>query len=117
MEELSLVVGKLGGNDEDKVDEPPDAAAAQRDKHQDAGSNLSYIEAVYAQFAEEYAQQQGDEPTVVGMLNRLRLEVFRIVVNHRLAHATLRADFSFCINHFAAIHTILFVFAFHCCHI
>lgn len=49
MYDMPFVVGERVGYNHDKVDEPPDATATESDEHEDAGANLTSVEAVNAQ--------------------------------------------------------------------
>ena len=54
-----LLVAERADENDDEVDEGPDAEAAEGDQLQDAGADLADIEAVHAEHADEEAEQCG----------------------------------------------------------
>src|SRR5262245_31409658 len=59
-------VGEVAGDDQDEVDERPDAAeAAERQDDRDAGADLAHVEAVNSEIPEEEAEQQDRQDALV----------------------------------------------------
>ena len=60
---------ELAGDDEDDVDNPPDAEAAKSEEFADRRSGLAHAEPVEAEKPQEDGVQEGGEEVVVGVLD------------------------------------------------
>lgn len=67
LEDLEAVfVGESAADDDDEVDEGPDAEAAEGDDHEGGGAVFADVEAVGTEDAEEPAEEEGDETGFCG---------------------------------------------------
>ncbi len=60
-EESPFLVTELTEDDEDEVDDDPDAEAARGDYHENAGADFPHVEAVDAEPTEKAAEKCGGE--------------------------------------------------------
>lgn len=67
LEDLEAVfVGESAADDDDEVDEGPDAEAAEGDDHEGGCAVFADVEAVGTEDAEEPAEEEGDETGFCG---------------------------------------------------
>lgn len=61
MYHAAFFVAELAEDDEDEVNGGPDAEAAHREDHEDAGADLPHVEAVDAEKTKEATEERGGE--------------------------------------------------------
>ena len=61
-EDPSVSIFEATGQKHQSIDDPPDRKATTGEKHQETGPELSRVEAVQPEVAEDAAQGDGDKP-------------------------------------------------------
>jgi hypothetical protein len=68
-DEPATLVSEAANNDHDEVDDPPNAEASTGEKHENTRADLAYVEAVKPKVAEEDAEDEGcDETLIAGVV-------------------------------------------------
>lgn len=68
---LAIGISKVAEGDHDEVDERPDAASSQSNELQNAGTYLTYIEAVHTETAQKETEQKCYDPILRAFIGRI----------------------------------------------
>ena len=63
---ISIAIPEVTNDDHNKINKPPDSAAAKSDEHQDSCTCMTCVKPVYSKYSKEPAKKEGYEPLITG---------------------------------------------------